>query len=191
MILMGMACRTSTTTCPLTWNADCADSDADGYGDACDACPGNDRLVYVKLDATGAGDGSSWADAYTDLDAALMNALPCDQIWIAVGEYVPPAGGFVVPESIQIYGGFAGGETALAMRDIELNEVLLSADVNGDDDYTSLGELAQHDRRQPRDDCVGRKRAFAHAHRWRHVPRCQRPGLCVCQLDTHVPALHI
>ncbi len=33
------------------------------------------NVMYVKADATGSGDGSSWANAYTDFNAALA-AVP-------------------------------------------------------------------------------------------------------------------
>ena len=52
--------------------------------------------AFVDGDATGADDGSSWADAYTDLQDALENTTDDNDdgaisIWIADGTYKPTA----------------------------------------------------------------------------------------------------
>jgi uncharacterized surface protein with fasciclin (FAS1) repeats len=91
--------------------------------------------VYVDADATGAGDGTSWADAYTSLSDAIAGAAADDQVWIAAGTYVPPADStFFIDKSLALLGGFAGTETMLDERDPAANVVTLSGDVAGDDD---------------------------------------------------------
>jgi len=45
--------------------------------------------IYVKWDATGNNNGSSWEDAFTDLQDALAAADSSDQIWVAKGVYYP------------------------------------------------------------------------------------------------------
>ena len=47
------------------------------------------QVVYVKHDATGANDGSSWSNAYTDLHTAITGAPTSATIWVARGIYKP------------------------------------------------------------------------------------------------------
>ena len=44
-------------------------------------------VIFVNDDASGANNGSSWADAYTALDEALSSAAGPDDIWVAAGVY--------------------------------------------------------------------------------------------------------
>ncbi len=45
------------------------------------------QIYYVKADGT--GDGSSWANASSDLQAIINEANAGDDIWIAEGTYFP------------------------------------------------------------------------------------------------------
>ena len=84
------------------------------------------QTIYVDASASGAGDGSSWTDAFTGLQAAIDAASPGDQIWVAEGVYRPDTEAPINPgirfeidgpkDGIEIYGGFAGTETELAQR---------------------------------------------------------------------------
>ncbi len=90
-----------------------------------DECEG--PIVFVDADATGAGNGRSWADAYVDLqDALALAANTCvavSEIWVAEGTYRPDLGvgiiggdqnaTFELVSGVKIYGGFAGGEVGL------------------------------------------------------------------------------
>ncbi len=106
--------------------------------------------IYVDASATsGTNDGSSWADAYTDLQTALDSAVTSNELWIAAGIYKPQPGPtldstrFTASSAVSIYGGFNGTETMLDERDWEANVTIFSADLNGDDiagDYTSNRE---------------------------------------------------
>jgi hypothetical protein len=96
-------------------------------------------IVYVKADATGANDGSSWVDAYTDLQAAL-NATASGEIWVAGGIYRPGAAGipdasFRLKRNVAIYGGFDGTETRRDQRNWTVNVTTLSGDLDQDDSY--------------------------------------------------------
>lgn len=82
------------------------------------------RVLYVDSAATGTGDGSSWANAFTTLVAALAAASSGQEIWIAgatgAGKSYSPgetAGStFQMIAGVGVYGGFAGGETRRASR---------------------------------------------------------------------------
>ncbi|MEM7574199.1 MAG: fasciclin domain-containing protein [Bacteroidota bacterium] len=98
------------------------------------------QVIYVAADAAGANDGSSWTDAYTDLNTALEAAADGAEVWIKSGTYLPPADtSFVVGTSISIIGGFAGTETSADQADLDANPTTLSGDFNGDDDPNDLG----------------------------------------------------
>jgi len=71
-------------------------------------------VVFVKSDATGANDGTSWANAYTALQPGINAAEAGDEVWVVAGSYSPGAlatDSFVMKEGVKIYGGFAGTET--------------------------------------------------------------------------------
>ncbi|HNT74341.1 MAG TPA: Ig-like domain-containing protein, partial [Anaerolineae bacterium] len=90
--------------------------------------------IYVDKDAAGANDGSSWADAFTDLQAGLAAAIAGDELWVAEGAYLPTAGtdraaSFALKNDVAIYGGFAGTETNRDQRDWAAHVTTLSGDI--------------------------------------------------------------
>jgi hypothetical protein len=119
-------------------------------------------IYYIDADAIGANDGSSWADAFNDLQDGLGVAFRGDEIRVAQGIYkpappgppLPPTaaptdsnddeGSEVIPgdrtatfqliNGVTIKGGYAGfGEPDPNARDIDAYESILSGDLNGDD----------------------------------------------------------
>lgn len=90
--------------------------------------------VYVKHDAAGSNDGSSWTNAYTSLETALANTTS-GAVWVAAGTYVTSSASasFSVPGGVSIYGGFAGTETSLDQRNVTANVTRLSGDIMGND----------------------------------------------------------
>ncbi|WP_417875188.1 T9SS type A sorting domain-containing protein [Xanthomarina gelatinilytica] len=97
-------------------------------------------IFYVNANAIGANDGSSWADAFTNVTDALALTNLNDAVWVAKGTYTladkntPIA---VNTGEVNIIGGFAGTETTLAERDLTAihttNATIFTGDINGDD----------------------------------------------------------
>jgi hypothetical protein len=91
-------------------------------------------VIYVKADAGGANDGSSWVDAYDDLQAALAAAEAGDSVWVAVGTYKPTAGTdraatFLMENGVALFGGFAGVETSVSERVMRFHRATLSGEI--------------------------------------------------------------
>lgn len=134
--------------CPGVANADQSDSDVDGKGDLCDS---DIDVLYVDVDATGFATGLDWANAFTDLQDALVfssTLLNAVEVWVAEGTYKPSvedvAGSprsvaFNLINNIAIYGGFAGTETMRSERDPTLHETILSGDIDNNDGVFPAG----------------------------------------------------
>ncbi|MHC4260590.1 MAG: hypothetical protein ACYSTF_09310, partial [Planctomycetota bacterium] len=105
------------------------------------AIPCQAGIIYVDSDADLGGSGQTWGTAYKYLQDALDDAESGDQIWVAEGIYYPDEdeGGNVDPNDrtetfqlitgLEIYGGFAGGESSLQERDWQVSETVLSGDL--------------------------------------------------------------
>lgn len=122
-------------------------------------------ILHVDGAATGAGDGSSWSDAFVDLLSALALAVAGDEIWVAAGTYRP--GGPVTPirtnrgsrgandqrmatfqlkSGVTLYGGFLGTETEREARDSTANPTILNGDLNSDDQAVAMPTRLPHHR---------------------------------------------
>ncbi len=79
--------------------------------------------VYVDPSATGAGDGSSWANGYTVLNDAISAANAGDEVWVIAGTYT---GTTTLKDQVKVYGGFAGTETLASQSAPFVNLTYLS-----------------------------------------------------------------
>jgi hypothetical protein len=104
----------------------------------------NPTRLFVNKNATGANNGASWRDAFTDVQEALNLSCPSvTEIWVAKGTYKPAAANgdqsvsFNIRDNLKVYGGFSGTEMLLTDRNYSLihttNSTILSGDLNGDD----------------------------------------------------------
>ncbi len=110
--------------------------------------------IYVDRAATGANNGSSWGNAFTNLQTAMDFASMCSAgtpIWVKRGTYLPTkrshpgdprSVSFMLPKGVEVYGGFAGGETSVGQRNPMANPTTLSGDLAGNDHLGNFGDNA-------------------------------------------------
>jgi hypothetical protein len=60
--------------------------------------------IYVDQNASGNNNGTTWNDAYLDLQDALSVAADGDEIWVATGVYTP---GLIQSDTFTLTGGIA------------------------------------------------------------------------------------
>ncbi len=107
-------------------------------------------VIYVKSSAAGSGDGTSWENAFTDLQAGI-DAAAADpvrkSVWVAAGTYRPAgnpnnitnaAAGreyhFTLRNGVSLYGGFDGYSNRISDRDPAAHETILSGDIGTEND---------------------------------------------------------
>ena len=103
----------------------------------------NADTIYVNSGATGGNNGTSWSNAYVNLQSALTEASSGHEIWVAAGTYYPSIRveghedrekAFQMINGVGIYGGFNGTETTLDQRDVQNNQTILSGNI-GNPEY--------------------------------------------------------
>ena len=135
----------------LEANEQCDDGALNGNAGYCTpSCRcANTRVVYVDASATGANNGTSWTDAYTDLQLSMDNMEACDVVWVAEGTYTG-SGGPEIPvltmkPGAEIYGGFTRQMTHFSQRSSKEHTTVLDGEdlrhhvVVGADDTTLDG----------------------------------------------------
>lgn len=94
--------------------------------------PNYQGIVYVTPTGAGTHSGDSWANASSSLDSAQVLARDNNcVVWVAAGIYYGDTlseDAFTMMLDVNVYGGFAGTESAdfnLSLRDFEANETIL------------------------------------------------------------------
>jgi len=92
------------------------------------------QVIYVKPGAN--GNGSSWVQAFGEVQQALKIAKAGDQIWVAAGKYYTTRTNnrqvsFSIPKGVALYGGFQGFETQIDQRDWRTQLTVLSGEIGG------------------------------------------------------------
>ncbi len=126
--------------------------------------PAGASIVFVDGDATGANNGTSWADAYKYLQDALVDArgktsvgaVPVE-VRVAEGTYKPDRGAGIAPgdrkasfhlvNGVAIKGGYAGfGKANPDAHDFLTYRTTLSGDLKGDDKpgFVNSGDNSFH-----------------------------------------------
>lgn len=91
--------------------------------------------LYVDASATGAGNGTTWTDAFTTIDAALVAALPGQTIRVGADTYTPTTSfdrdaTFWLKSGVALEGGYAGLDAANPdLRDITAFPTVLSGEI--------------------------------------------------------------
>src|SRR5262245_17896294 len=99
-------------------------------------------VIFVNHAATGANDGTSWTDAFVDLQDALVKARESGatapvELWIAAGVYKPDRGSgnrflsFELSDGMHLYGGFVGNESSRDQRQTPFPATILNGDLLG------------------------------------------------------------
>jgi hypothetical protein len=91
-------------------------------------------VIYVNAAATGANNGTSWANAYTSLQTAVGTGGAGDELWVAAATYKPTPTtdrtiSFALKNGLGVYGGFNGTETMRSQRNPAVNVTTLSGDI--------------------------------------------------------------
>ncbi|MFH1743520.1 MAG: hypothetical protein ABIH23_31330, partial [bacterium] len=90
----------------------------------CGSQPAYGKVVYVSLNATGDGSGSSWENACRSIFAGLGASVIGDEIWVKSGRYMEA---IRMKANVALYGGFAGTEQTREERDWVANETIIDA----------------------------------------------------------------
>ncbi len=109
---------------------------------------------YVKTAASGAGNGTSWANASGNLQAIINGTVELDSVWMASGIYKPLADAsgntaatvqkiFYTKSGVRIFGGFAGTETGFNQRNFKTNRTVFSGDIDNNDINTDGNNIAE------------------------------------------------
>lgn len=109
------------------------------------------KTIFVNIaTASSSGDGASWGNPFKYLQDALAVSKEGDDIWLAKGTYFPDdrRDGKLIGDreatfklnGVNLYGGFAGGESTIASRNISQNPTYLDGAIWRDSVYDGAGD---------------------------------------------------
>lgn len=85
--------------------------------------------IYVNINSEGtAEDGKTWQTAFKTLQKGVNASVAEDEIWVAAGTYAATDSltPFLIKRNVNLYGGFAGNESSVLVRDIQANKTIIS-----------------------------------------------------------------
>lgn len=106
--------------------------------------------IYVDPSLPPGGSGTSWADAFASLEAAVPGAANSTPVWITAG-VLRPATTLLVPSNGVVVGSFSGSEIAVRERDLTAGPTTILSGDTSDDDLDPDGDEVTADA----DDIVG------------------------------------
>lgn len=111
-------------------------------------------VVYVKKGASGSNNGTSWANAYTDLKTAITNAASGSDLYISGDTFYLPSGSSrannftITNKSLSLYGGFpTTGNPTFNQRNITTYRTIVSGDNSKNDVSIGSGITSSHSSR--------------------------------------------
>lgn len=109
-------------------------------------CGYSQSIYYVDANATGNNTGTSWTNAYTQLNRALRALSPGAEIWVAQGTYYADEApgitigdrnaSFVIKNGMKIRGGFPSGGGTIQERDWNAHPTIMSGDIGAQGNHS-------------------------------------------------------
>lgn len=81
--------------------------------------------VFYVINTGSAGDGTSWATAFTDIQSALTASSTGDEVWVQQGTYTLTSQ-LSYKSGVNVYGGFVGTEALKSERDNDPSLTIIS-----------------------------------------------------------------
>lgn len=101
------------------------------------------KVIYLSENASGNENGTTWADAFTQISDAIATFTGNEEIWIA-GTFTPDGNTgqtrtiTLAQDNLVLVGGFAAGDTSKLNRNFSANPSILTGDLFGNDTNLSI-----------------------------------------------------
>jgi hypothetical protein len=90
------------------------------------------RIFVDNTALTGLNNGSTWVNAYLNLDTAFAKSLPGDTLWVAAGRYYTSSNRdvpFNLPNKVSVFGSFNKTEADESERKFTMYKTYLDGDI--------------------------------------------------------------